>query len=129
MERIGKNKILTREGIIEIINDKYIRFQLHDHIRGHKTENLMESIEAAEILCEGRKLPFLTISKQFDRLDKKEEDIARASLKKLFTAQAMVTNSKITIMIVKLALSIKKADIPTKIFANEENAIKWLLNQ
>ena len=43
------NKILTRDGVIELIEDKYILFKVHDHIKKPQKDRLAEIINAYEI--------------------------------------------------------------------------------
>ena len=120
------NKILTRDGVIELIEESYILFKVHDHIKKPQKERLPEIINAYEILCNGKKYPLMMIANQIDRLDKEEEEIIRRTTSQFFTSQAIVTKNKFTVMVINFAISLKKPSVPTKIFSNEEKALEWL---
>jgi len=126
MEIISENKILTREGVFELIDQKYIQFTIHNHITTHRIECLEENFEAVKILSKDKKYDLLTFTETMDRLGEEEEELIREMFPKLFKSQNIVTNNKLSIMIINLALTIKKPPIPMKIFSSEEKALKWM---
>ena len=126
MEVINENKILTREGIFELIDQKYIQFTIHNHITTHRIDCLKENFEAVTTLSKGKKYDMLTFTESMDRLGDEEENLIREMFPKLFKSQTIVTNNKLSIMIINFALTIKKPPIPMKIFSTEEKALKWM---
>ena len=122
----SNNKILTRDGLVELINDKYIEFRVHDHIRKPQKDRLPEIINAYKTLCNGNIYPLLMVANHIDRMDKEEEVIIRETIPKFFNSQAIVTSNRFTIMVINLALSFKKPSVPTKIFSSENKALEWL---
>ena len=126
MEFISENKILTRDGTIELIEDKYIMFRLHDHITSLKFERMSDIIEAFHHFCNENKRPLLMVANSIDKLGKKEEELIRESTDLYFTSQALVTSNRFTVMVLNLALTIKSTSVPTKIFSNEDDAVEWI---
>ena len=126
MQFLGENKILTRDGVVELIDDTYMCFRVHDHIRKPTKERTTEIIEAYEALSDGKKYPLMLVANNIDRVDKEEQEIIRETNKRFFIAQAIVTNNKFTIMIVNMMINLSSSPIPTRIFSTEEAALKWL---
>lgn len=128
MEYIEENKILTRDGVVELVEDKYIYFRVHEHIRKPQKERLNEIMNAYSSLCKGNKFPLIMIANQIDRIDKEEEEIIRNTINRFFTSQAIVTKNSFTIMVINFALKFKKVDVPTRLFSSEEKALEWTNN-
>ena len=126
MSFLDENKILTTQGIIELVDNKLIRFQVHNHVTKPKLEYLQEVIDAYSFLCKGNKYPLLMIANKVDKLDPEEEKVIRETTPKFFTSQAIVTVNPLTVMVINLALSIMKPSVPTKVFSTEEKALTWL---
>ena len=122
----SENKILTRDGVIELIENKYIQFIVHDHIKKIDKDRLLEVNNAFRLLCDGNKYPLIMISNSIDRIDKEEEEIIREHTPIFFNSQALVTSNRFTVMVLNFALTFKKTDVPTKLFSNKEDGLNWL---
>jgi hypothetical protein len=59
-------------------------------------------------------------------ISKEARDYAGRSGTDFFIAAAMVTNSIVTRFVINLFNSIQKHGVPFKVFASEEEALKWL---
>ena len=126
MEFINENKILTRNGTVELINEKYILFTIHDHITTLQIDRLKEIVKAFHHFCSVKRYPLLMIANSIDKLGNEEEKLIRDSSKMYFNSQALVTSNRFTIMVINMALMLKSSPIPTKLFSDEQAALQWM---
>ena len=77
MEIVSDNKVLTREGVFELIDDKYIQFVIHEHITTHRVECLHENFDAVRHISKGKKYDMLTFTETMNKLGTEEEEIIR----------------------------------------------------
>jgi len=120
------NKILTRDGTIELIEDKYMVFRVHDHITKPQKERFGEIIDAYDQLSKGKKHPLMLVAQSIDKVDDDEKKQIRETTKRFFNSQAIVTKNKFTVMVVNMLMAISPPPVPTKIFSDERKALKWL---
>lgn len=128
MEFLSENKILTRDGVVELIDNRYISFRVHEHIRKPDKNRTAEIIEAYAKLCNGNKYPLMLVAPQIDRVEEEERKIIRETSKKYFTMQAIVTESKFTVMVVNMLKLLSPPPVPTKLFSDEKSALEWLFD-
>ena len=126
MEFLAENKILARDGVVELVDNKYMCFRVHEHIRKPDKSRTDEIINAYAKLSGNKKSPLMIVASQIDRVDEEEKQIIRETAKRFFTAQAIVTKSNFTIMVVNLLMLISTPPVPTKIFSDEQAALQWM---
>lgn len=123
---INDTKIITAHGIIELINDEYIKFQTHGHIANPTLAYLKQDTEAFKILTNGKKYPIISFILNMDKMDSECEEYIKPIISKLFTKQAIVTTNRWTVYVFNLISSFMNYPIPLKLFSNEESAMKWI---
>jgi len=129
LEYLGENKILTRDGVVELVDENYMCFRVHEHIRKPDKDRTSEIIAAYHDLSKGKKHPLLLVAPQIDRVGEEEKKIIRETTIKYFTKQAIVTQSKFTVVVVNMLKVISPPPVPTKLFSEEKEALEWLFEK
>ena len=110
---------VDEEGIMRIVFSKGIELKLADMEEAYAIFNQLGigpgQNKSLQLLSGG---PF-NISKQ-------ARDYAGRNATDFFIAAALVTNSVLTRYVINIFNSLKKHDVPFRVFATEEEAINWL---
>lgn len=123
---VNEYKIITGHGIIELINDQYIKFQTHGHVANPTLEYLKQDAEAFKILTNGKKYPIISFILNMDKIDPECEKFIKPTISKLFTKQAIVTTNRWTVYVFNIISGFMNYPIPLKLFSDEESAMKWI---
>jgi hypothetical protein len=109
---------LTSEGIMIIRCNDDFHYEL---------EHVLELHQAQKEIANGNKFPTVTIIGKFTEASKEALDFVFSKEATAFALKdAFVVNSLSQKIIGNFYLKVKKPDIPTRLFTNENLAIEWL---
>ena len=117
---------MTGHGVIELVDNAYVKLEAHPHLIDFTIEYLKEDVEAFKHLTKGNKYPFICIIPKLTKFDPECDKFMRENVHKHFTMQAVVTNNIWAINFINLALNFKKLEIDTKLFSSIDNALFWI---
>lgn len=112
---------LRSDGIVRVIFQENLVFDIEAQVK---------VTEQYDVLCEGKKYPFLFEAMENVTITKEARDNAKNLEDKApVTVAAVLANSLPYRMMANFFLKFNKPKKPFKIFSNREDAIKWLLEQ
>lgn len=92
-------------------------------------EHVIANKEAREKIQQGKKMLVLGDIRKMWHISKAAQDyLASKEVTNLNIAMAILTSSLMTVLLANFFIKFKKPATPTKMFNNEEKAIKWLLS-
>jgi|TARA_R110000787_G_scaffold127432_1_gene238871 hypothetical protein len=119
--------IETETAILEYKDDYlYIAFKKDAEI---ELEHVIANKEAREKIQQGKKMLVLGDIRYMWHISKAAQDyLASKEVTSLNIAMAILTSSLMTVLLANFFIKFKQPATPTKMFKNEEKAIKWLLS-
>lgn len=119
--------IETETAILELRDGYlYIAFKKDAEI---ELEHVIANKEAREKIQQGKKMLVLGDIRYMWHISKAAQDyLASKEVTNLNIAMAILTSSLMTVLLANFFIKFKKPATPTKMFKNEEKAIKWLLS-
>ena len=126
MTILEDHKVMTGHGIIELIDNSYVKLETHPHIKDFTLKYLKEDIEAFKFLTKGNKYAFISVIPKLTKFDPECDKFMRDNVHKYFNIQAVITENKLAINFINLALMFKKLEIDTKLFTNIDDALVWI---
>ena len=113
--------IETETAILEYKDDYlYIAFKKDAEI---ELEHVIANKEAREKIQQGNEWSFSNLSPKAA-----QDYLASKEVTSLNIAMAILTSSLMTVLLANFFIKFKQPATPTKMFKNEEKAIKWLLS-
>lgn len=104
----------------------YIAFKKDAEV---ELEHVIANKEAREKIQQGKKILVLGDIRKVWHISKAAQDyLASKEVTNLNIAMAILTSSLMTALLANFFIKFKKPATPTKMFNNEEKAIKWLLS-
>lgn len=92
-------------------------------------EHVIANKEAREKIQQGKKMLVLGDIRKMWHISKAAQDyLASKEVTNLNIAMAILTSSLMTVLLANFFIKFKKPATPTKMFNNEEKAVKWLLS-
>ncbi len=127
MKDIERSEIIEISAYnLEVDNDEIVKARVKDHV----TIDLKEAQEMIETLLKitpDCSRPLLVNLGKLTYITKPARDFFQNNNRKpAAPAVALIANSQITKFIGNFYISFNKPRIPTKLFSNEKNAVKWL---
>jgi hypothetical protein len=119
--------IETETAILEHKDDYlYIAFKKDAEI---ELEHVIANKKAREKIQQGKKMLVLGDIRYMWHISKAAQDyLASKEVTSLNIAMAILTSSLMTVLLANFFIKFKQPATPTKMFKNEEKAIKWLLS-
>jgi len=124
---IAIDYIETETAILELREDYlYIAFKKDVIV---ELEHIIANKKAREKIQQGKKMLVLGDIRKIWHISKAAQDyLASKEVTNLNIAMAILTSSLMTVLLANFFIKFKKPATPTKMFNNEEKAIKWLLS-
>jgi len=124
---IAIDYIETETTILELRDGYlYIAFKKDAEV---ELEHVIANKEAREKIQQGKKMLVLGDIRKMWHISKAAQDyLASKEVTNLNIAMAILTSSLMTVLLANFFIKFKKPATPTKMFKNEEKAIKWLLS-
>ncbi|CAN0015426.1 unnamed protein product [Chrysoparadoxa australica] len=88
--------------------------------------NICETFDLVKQTTNGKKLPILVDNSLSAPYDSKLNNLMEEQVNQIATGIAVLSNSTVSLLIVKVFLSLKKTPVPIKIFKSRKNAMSWL---
>ena len=120
------DKIKISIGSISFQEEGIMRYQIDDADE-ITTENLKEHLEIVKSIGQGRAFCNLVIMKKFIHCGAEARKFSASEENNIYTiADAFVTDSEALKLVGNFYIRFDKPTRPTKLFNNEEDALKWL---
>lgn len=107
---------LNEEGILFSYSKSVVR----------TVENISDNLALVKEITGGKKVPLLIYLTPAPMPDKATRKFSSEHVGDNYSAMAMVSNSGVENIILRLLFSIKKSPIPIKAFSDDAAALKWL---
>jgi len=121
------NKIDLKHSVIILRDDGIIELYANDH-HVYTIEDVKENVKAFGELTGNKKAPVLIIGGSFSSLDDQtREFMATEESLKYSKAEAFLITSLAQKILINFYIKFNKPLVPTLVFTDKDEAIKWLL--